>query len=731
MGRREEMVKRAHGLMYNLDKIRNIGIVAHIDHGKTTLTDNLIYGAGLMSELLAGKELAMDSYILESERGITILSGNISMVHDWEGSTYLINLIDTPGHVDFGGEVTRSMRAIDGAVVVVCAVEGVMPQTETVIRQALKEKVKPVVFVNKVDRLINELQVTAEDMQNRFVKIISKINELIKRHAPPEFRDEWQVSVESGTVAFGSAYNNWAISLPFIEKTGLSFKDIYEHCKEQKQKVLAKKLPCYQVLLELITKHMPNPIESQKYRIPHIWHGDIDSKIGEDMINCNKDGKVVIMITKIKVDPHAGEIALGRLYSGTAKKGVKVHLISSVKEAIIQQAGIYMSKTERVQLPDVPAGNIVALSGLKDAFAGETVAEEKIEPFEAIKHYSEPVVTKCIEAKNPRDLPKLIEALRQIAKEDPTVAITINEETGEHLISGMGELHLEIIEYMIVHDKNVAIETSQPIVVYRESVFGRSPDVEGKSPNKHNKFHIVIETLEDAIFDAIKEVEIPETKIRESKTISQKLREKGMETHEAKNVWEIYNKNMFINASKGVQYLNDIKETVLQAFREAMNAGPLAQEKCTKVKVKLMDATIHEDFVHRGPGQVIPAVKRGILAAMLLTKCTLLEPKQKLFISVPQEYMGAVTNDVQGRRGQILEMNQEEDVLNIVSKVPVAEMFGFAAGIRSATQGRALWTTEYLGYERLPKSLQDEVIRKIRERKGLKSEIPSPRDFLD
>jgi elongation factor 2 len=731
MGRKEQVVEKAHELMYKPEQIRNIGIAAHIDHGKTTLTDNLIYGAGLMSEELAGKAVAMDSYILEAERGITILAGNISMVYDYEGKPYLINLIDTPGHVDFGGQVTRAMRAIDGAVIVVCAVEGVMPQTETVIRQALKEKVRPVLFINKVDRMINELQVGPDEMQNRLTRIITKVNGLIRRFAPDEYKEKWQVTVQNGMVAMGSAYNNWAISIPFMQKTKLTFKDIYDHCKQDRQRELARKLPAYQVILDMAIKHLPNPAESQKYRIPHIWHGDMNSAIGKDMANCNKDGKVVMMITGMKVDPHAGEIAMGRVFSGTARKGVKVTLMNRMAEATLQQIGIYMSKTERIQVDDVPAGNIAAITGLRDAFAGETIAEERIEPFEEIKHYSEPVVTKSIEAKNPKDLPRLIEALRQIVKEDPTTKIQINEETGEHLLSGMGELHLEILEYMISHDKKVEIETSKPIVVYRETVTKESPDVEGKSPNRHNKFHFVVEPLEDGVYELLATGEIPEGRPKDIKTIATKLKEKGMDYDEAKKVWASYNKNLFIDMTKGVQYLNEAKELILQAFEEAIDAGPLAQEKVTKVKVKLTDVTLHEDAVHRGPAQVIPAVKRAILAAILLGDAVLLEPKQKLFISVPQEYTGNVSNDIQGRRGQILELTQEEDILSIISKVPVAEMFGFAAGIRSATQGRALWTTEYLGYEKLPGDLQGVVVREIRKRKGLKEEVPKPQDFLE
>ncbi len=718
MGRREQVAEKAKDLMFQRESIRNIGIVAHIDHGKTTMSDNLVAGAGLMSDSLAGKELVMDNYELEAERGITIMAANISMVYPHKGKEYLVNMIDTPGHVDFGGEVTRAMRAVDGVIVVVCAVEGIMPQTETVLRQALKEKVKPILYINKVDRLINELQVDEKGMQERLLKIIAKVNELIERFAHAEFKQSWKVNVNDGGVIFGSAYNNWAISVPYMKETGIGFKQIYDISKEGKQEELAKKIPGYRSVIDSVIKHLPNPIEAQKYRIPHIWTGNIEIEIGKTMMACNKEGKTVVMITSIDIDPHAGEIATGRLYSGSVKKGDKLFLINTGKEVTIQQVGLYMN-AGRVQVDEVPAGNIAAISGLKDAYAGETAAEERIEPFESIKHYSEPVMTKSIEANNPKELPKLIEALRQVAKEDPTVKVEINEETGEQLISGMGELHLEIVEHIIKKDKGVEIKTSRPIVLYRETVTTEGKEVEGKSPNKHNKFYITAEPMPDEIYDAIVGGDIPEGKPKDIKALTAKLRELDMEKDEAKKVWDIYNHNMFIDKTKGVQYLNETKELIIQSFEEAMRGGPLCQEKATKTLIKLHDVKLHEDAVHRGPSQVIPATKRAIWGAMMFADARLMEPKQKIFINVPQEYMSAVSNDIQGRRGQILDTDIQEDVLSISSKVPVAETFGFAADIRSATQGRAVWSTEYAGYEILPKALQEQVIVKVRERKGL------------
>ncbi|ADP77444.1 translation elongation factor aEF-2 [Methanothermus fervidus DSM 2088] len=693
------------------------GVIVH----NTTLSDNLLAGAGMISAELAGEQLFLDFDEQEQARGITIDAANISMVHKYNNEEYLINLIDTPGHVDFGGDVTRAMRAVDGAIVVVCAVEGVMPQTETVLRQALRENVKPILFINKVDRLINELKLSPEELQQRFVKIITDVNKLIRNMAPKEFKNKWQVRVEDGSVAFGSAYYKWAINVPMMKKTGINFNDIIRYCKEGKQDELAKKVPLHKVVLEMVVKHLPSPKEAQKYRVPKIWSGDIESEEGQAMLNTDPEGPLAIMVTDVRIDKHAGEIATGRIYSGTIKKGKEVYLVSSQSKSRVQQVGVYMGP-ERLNTEEVPAGNIVAITGVKNALAGETIcdSERKIKAFESLEHISEPVVTVAVEAKNTKDLPKLIEVLRQMAKEDPTISVEINEETGEHLVSGMGELHLEVIAHRI-KEKGVDIETSEPIVVYRETVTGEAGPVEGKSPNKHNRFYITVEPLEESVFNAIAEGKIKEGQVR-GKEMTKKFIEAGLDKDEAKRVWDVYEKNLFINMTRGIQYLDEVRELLIKGFREAMDKGPLANEKIMGIKVKLVDAKIHEDPVHRGPAQVMPAVRRAIYAAMMMADPILLEPIQKVFINVPHDYMGNATRELQNRRGQIVNMNQEGDIMLIEAIVPVAEMFGFAGAIRSATEGRCLWSTENAGFKKLPDELQEKVIKEIRTRKGLSPE---------
>ncbi len=723
------MVERVTELMDKPEQIRNIGIVAHIDHGKTTLSDNLLAGAGMISEELAGRQLFLDADEEEQTRGITIDASNVSMVHEYDGKEYLINMIDTPGHVDFGGDVTRAMRAVDGAVVVVDAVEGTMPQTETVLRQALKEGVRPVLFINKVDRLINELKVDEQEMQIRLARVIDKVNKLIKGMNEKMYNEGWKLDAAKGTVAFGSALYKWAVSIPFMKKSGVSFKEVYEKCNSGDMKWLAKNSPLHSVLLDMVVKHLPNPIEAQHRRIPIIWHGDYNTPEGKAMINCDPNGPVCLMVTDISFDPHAGEVSTGRLFAGTLRRGTECYIMGTAKRVNrIAQVGIFMG-AERLEVESLPAGNIAAVTGLKDAIVGSTVTTLlDMTPFESLKHYSEPVMTVAVEAKNMKDLPKLVEVLRQVAKEDPTVQVSINEETGEHLISGMGELHLEIITGRIKRDKGVDIITSPPIVVYRETITGRAGPVEGKSPNRHNRFYIELEPMDPAIVKLIHDGEVSmNQQALERRDI---LVAAGMDKEEAKNVRAIEGTNMFIDMTKGIQYLNETMELILEGWREALRGGPLADEQVQNLKVRLVDVKLHEDAIHRGPAQVIPAVRSAVKAGMLMAGDSLLEPIQKIQITVPADLMGAATSQIQGRRGQIFDMQSEGDTVTVIGKAPVAELFGFAGDIRSATEGRAMWSTEFAGFELVPAGLVEEVVRSIRRRKGLKEQIPRPEDYL-
>ncbi|MBW2996620.1 elongation factor EF-2 [Candidatus Woesearchaeota archaeon] len=717
----EKMVDRVMRISKSPKSIRNIAIAAHIDHGKTTFSDNLLAGAGMMSEELAGKQLALDFHEDEAARGITIDTASVSMVHDFKDGEYLINLLDTPGHVDFGGDVTRAMRAVDGAIVLVCASEGIMPQTETVLRQALRERVKPVLFINKVDRLIKELKLTPEAMQERFIKIITEVNKLIREIAEEEYGDKWQTNVQDGSVAFGSAFHNWALSIPFMTERKITFKDIidaYNSGKDEDIKALAKKAPLHEVILNMVIEHLPNPVDAQAYRIPKIWRGEVESELGQSLAKCDPSGKLAFVITKIVIDPQAGEISAGRLFSGTMSKGTDVYLNRMKQTAKVQQVFVY-NGAKREIVNNAVAGNIIGIAGVK-SYPGETVTFEQDTPFEEIIHIFEPVITKAVEAAKPADLPKVIDVLRQVGKEDPSIKIEINEETGEHLMHGMGELHLEVIENRIKSEKGVDIKTSPPIVVYRESIRKLSQEMEGKSPNKHNKFYFIVEPLEDSFYNDIKAGKIQEGRVKKKDPVLREaLVNAGMESKMADKVKDVFHGNLFLDETRGQVYLGEVIEMILDMFEDVMQNGPLAREPCVKVKVRLVDMKLHDDAIHRGPAQVYPAVREGIRGAMVTSAPVLYEPIQTMLLEAPTDFMGELSKLITSKRGQLLDMTQEGATVTARAKMPVGEMIGWSSDLRSATGGRGTSSLVDQTFEKLPEEIQDKIVKQIIERKGL------------
>ncbi|RLI30093.1 elongation factor EF-2 [Candidatus Bathyarchaeota archaeon] len=722
-------------LMEKKEDIRNIGIVAHIDHGKTTMTDSLLAEAGLLSPKIAGEARALDYLEEEQKRGITIKTANISLLHEISGRPYVINLIDTPGHVDFTGKVTRALRAIDGAVVVVDAVEEVMVQTETVTRQALAERVKPVLFINKVDRLIKEIKLSPDEVQRKLVRIINDFNNLIDIYGEAEFKKQWKVDPAKGTVAFGSALHRWGFTVELAKQRGMKFSDVIEAYHKGEYESLQKLIPLHTAILDMVVKNLPNPIEAQKYRIPKIWKGDIDSEIGQAMMKCDENGPTVMCITMAQMDPHAGLVATGRLFSGSINEGDQVYLVGAKKAYRVQQVSMYMGAFREV-VSGIGAGNIAALLGLDLARAGETLVsvdyKDVMIPFERIKYVSEPVVTIAVEPKNPRDLPRLVDAMHRLSIEDPNLVTTINKETGEYLLSGMGELHLEIaVKFLRDYGGGIDIVTSRPIVVYRESVAGQGIVAMAKSPNKHNRFWVQVEPLEPKVIEMIEKGEIAEDMGR--KQIGNVLyKEAGWPTEEARNVWAIEeHRNIIVDLTKGIQYLREARDMIISGFRWACQNGPLCEEPIRGIKVKLMDAMLHEDPVHRGPAQIMPAIRRAILGSFLTANAVLLEPIYKIGVSVPAQWVGDCSSIITRKRGRILSSEQKGALTMITGYIPVAETFGLSAEMRSATSGHAFWQCTFDHWEKVPENVAVEVIKKIRERKGLPPEIPSAKKFID
>ena len=710
------------------DQIRNIGIIAHVDHGKTTTTDSLLAAAGLLSPTLAGKALALDYLEEEQQRQMTIKAANISLYYEMNGKPYVINMIDTPGHVDFSGRVTRALRAIDGAVVVVDAVEGVMTQTETVVRQALEERVKPVLYINKIDRLIKELRLTPEKIQETLVRIVMDINRLIEMYAEPQYRQEWKVSFQNGSVAIGSAKDRWGFTVPQAQKRGIKFKDVMNAFINNEIGWLRENAPLHEAVLEMVINHHPPPHVAQKYRIPKIWTGDIDSEVGQAMVNCDENGPIVMIVTEVKVDPQAGVVATGRLFSGTVKEGDILQIVGRNIKKRVQQVTVYMGPNREI-VGMLPAGNIPALLGIEDARAGDTLSTVDLVPFESLHYVSEPVVTISVEPKHSRDLPKLVDFLNKLSIEDPTLVTTVRPETGEYLISGMGTLHLEIALTWIAK-AGIEVVASKPIILYRETVTKRGKVFEGKSPNRHNRIYIQVEPLEEEIIQLIRRGELFNEMDR--KQIARILRDHGWDADMARNVWMIDPKgNIFVDMTKGAQYLQESKALIIAGFQDVMERGPLAEEAMRGIKAILVNVELHEDPVHRGYAQIVPATRRTLYASILSADPILLEPILKIEAKVPPELMGAVTSVITSKRGKILNITQQEYVTVVSGEIPAAETFDLSEAMRSATMGKAFWATEFSAWKPVPASLRDKVIQEIRKRKGLPPRIPQISDFVE
>jgi elongation factor 2 len=716
----------------NQEQIRNFGVIAHVDHGKTTMSDSLLAASGIISPSVAGQALALDSMKLEQNRQMTIRGANVTLFYESEGKEYVINMIDTPGHIDFTGRVTRALRAIDGVVVVSDSVEGIMTQTETVTRQALEERVRPVLYINKIDRLVKELRLDPPAMQKWLSNIIAEFNKLVDIYAEPELKEKWKVSIQGNSVAFGSAKDRWGFNFKMAQKKGISFKDVYDAYTSEASdmvKSLAERSPLHEAVLGMVVQHHPPPHIAQRYRIPKIWPGNLESDIGKALLACDVQGPSIMMVTTINVDPQAGRVATGRLFSGTVKDGDEIHLVDAKRQGKVQSVNIYMGNTREV-VSMLPAGNIPALLGLDYAVAGETISTIKnIPAFESIKYVSEPVVTIAVEPKHPKDLPKLVEALRRLTVEDPNLIVKINEETGETLMSGMGVLHLEIATSLL-QEAGLNITTTQPLINYRETIRAKAGPIMSKSPNKHNKIFMRVEPLTSEIIDMIKNGQINEN--MDKKEIAKSLREKGWSADEARSVAAIdVSGNMLLDETKGVQFIQESMDSIKSGFDDVIHSGPIAHESVRGVKFILHHFVPHEDPAHRGLAQLMPASRRSMLGSMLIADPVLLEPILGIEIKCPQEQIGTVSGILSGKRGKLLNVEQKGVISIILGEVPASETFDLSEVMRGGTAGKAMWSTYFKTWQSVPQSIFRNLITDIRKRKGLSPEPPNPEDFID
>ena len=695
-------------LMGRKELIRNIGIIAHIDHGKTTLADSLLAGAGLLSPKMAGMARVLDYLEEEQKRKITIKTANITLLYKTADTPYVINLVDTPGHVDFTGKVTRALRVIDGAVVVVDAVEEIMAQTEIVTKQALEERVRPVLFINKVDKLIIEMQLNEEQIQKKLDQIIGKFNDLIETYAEPQFKNPWKIDTLKGNVAFGSALHGWGFTMNMAKQHGVKFSDIAQAYADKQEMKLKSTLPVYEAIFEMAINVIPNPREAQAYRTEMIWDGQITSQIGKALVECRDDAPTIIYVTNVHSNPNNDTVASGRVFSGKAKKGDKLHLVDTLSETEIKEVSIDMGSL-REEVSEVSAGSLASFTFTGRVQAGETLVglahKDGMLPFEGICYVSEAVVTLAVEPKTPQDIPRLLDTLEKLASEDPNLKVSADKQTGEYLLSGMGELHLEIAIHELKNTFGIGVTVSSPRVVYMESVQKKGAVALAKSPNKLNSFWVQV---------------MPETEENEHRADEDSGNILSVDEH----------KNLLLDLSGKTEGVSEEElEAIIAGFEYACRAGPLCGEPVRRLKVNLVDLQLNQS--QDGGSEDMRGMGKAIFGSFLTADPILLEPIYRIIVSVATELAGETSRILSTRHGKVTLFEQKGLLTVITGFIPVSETFGFSKELRSATSGRAFWQMFFDHWEKMPPKLALEVVRDFRVRKGLAPEVPKPEKFME
>ena len=834
-------IEQVRAIMSKRTNIRNMSVIAHVDHGKSTLTDSLVSKAGIIAGERAGDVRYTDTRKDEQERCITIKSTAISLYYELKkedleyisqetkGNGFLINLIDSPGHVDFSSEVTAALRVTDGALVVVDCVSGVCVQTGTVLRQAIAERIKPILFMNKMDRALLELQLEKEDLYRKFSRIVENVNVIIQTYGEDTPMGDIQVTPANGTVGFGSGLHGWAFTLKqfaemYVEKFKIEpqklmkrlwgeqfysgtekkwkkeasegyergfcllildpiyklFNAIMNFKKEETTKLVQKLniklnieeqkiggkpllklcmrrwLPAGDCLLQMITIHLPSPVTAQKYRMEMLYEGPKDDTLAIGIKNCDPEAPLCMYVSKMVPTTDKGRFyAFGRVFSGTVATGQKVRIMGpnfkfGKKEDLfnksIQRTVLMMGRTVEA-IEDVPCGNIVGLVGIDQYLVktGTITTYELAHNMRTMKFSVSPVVRIAVEPKNATDLPKLVEGIKRLAKSDPMVQC-FSEESGEHIIAGAGELHLEICLKDLEEDHaGIPIKKSDPVVSYRETISEMSSQMcLAKSANKHNRIFCKAEPMTEGIAEDIDDGKVEVN--GEAKARARYLTEKyEWDVTEARKIWafgpEGTGPNLLVDCTKGVQYLNEIRDSVVAGFQWASKEGVLCDETCRAIRVNIYDVTLHTDTIHRGGGQIIPTARRVFYASILTAQPRILEPVYLCEIQCPEVAMGGIYGVLNRRRGHVFEESQMEGTPMFVIKsyLPVNESFGFTADLRSNTGGQAFPQCVFDHWQLLPGDPTEggisnkaaTVVTDTRKRKGLAEAIPPLDRFLD
>eukprot|EP01084_Bolivina_argentea_P238215 400215_1 len=838
--------------------IRNVSIIAHVDHGKTALTESLTHVHMDVGE--------------EKDRGITIKSAAVSLhlgrtEYDREEKKefeqkYLINLIDSPGHVDFSSEVTAALRITDGAICVVDCIEGVCVQTETVLRQAILERVKPVLFLNKVDRIWLEKHLPLAETYKLFKNTIESTNAICHTYKDDVLGDI-DLNPQQLNVAFGSGYFGWGFTLkhfaqmyssqfglssrkmakklwgnhyydastckwiesdkvdreknnafceyvlkpiqvlhdaimngeteiyvPIINALELNIKpqelDACGSCKEVLSLVMSRWLPANQCVLDLCADKLPSPLEAQRYRIPSLYTGPLDSQEARDMLSCNPDGSLSMYVSKmipIKKDP-GRFIAFGRVFSGTVRRGQELGILGGTnnggKTKKKVQGIMMMMGAKSQQLSTCPAGNVCGIMGIDRYLtkSGTLCDSHEVFPFKSMQFSVSPVVNVAVNVLDCKNLKKLVDGLQRLSKYDNIVQIKQNKQ-GQQIVAGSGELHLQTCLKTLQEEfmNGVAITTSSPIVSFCEGIDGvcgstktlpthiaakqkanwSYPQVMScKSPNKLNKMFMRCEPLSHAVCDAIENDTIPRIG-GDMKSFARQFVSKFSTWHkdDAAKIWTFgcapYGKpNLLVDQTKGVDYLDKVRASIMQGFIQVTAGGILCDEPLRGIRYNLVDAKIHPQPAHHGAGQMIPATVRACYAGLLASSPVLFEPMYVADIEVPMDSAQNGVFATLGKvRGEFVSMDDKTDIgiplCRITAYVPILETLknaesgsiGFSELLRENTKGKAFPVMKFSHWQKVngdplcADSMANKFVMQTRKRKGMKLEMPCFNDYYD
>jgi len=718
-----------------MERRRVFSIAAHIDHGKSTTADYLLAKAGLMSAETAGDKRMTDSDDEEQERGITIFTSVVVLSYQYEvvdddgnvtTDQYLFQINDTPGHLSFTGEVSRALRGSDGAIILVDALEGMMTQTETNIQLAVGEEAcKPVLFINKADRLISELRLDPNEVFGKLDVIANQVNNLVKKVAPEQFKKKWGVYFKDNSVAVGSAKDGWAFTVEILKQKELTPAVVFEKYQEDNKQWLRENLPLDDALLRMVVQHIPHPGISQKYKIPKIWKGDLESETGQALLNADPDGPLLGMITKIFIDPRSKRATLiGRVFSGTLRSDDTIYLINRRQKKRVKRLGI-MEITDILDVPEIPAGNLFALYGFICP-AGESFYREghPVEGFEKITYAAEPVVSRAISPKKAGDLSKLGEVVNTWIMADPTASYELDQKTKKIVLQGIDPLQIEILITRI--DEQVPLNVSDPVIVHRETITGESIEYTTKSNNGHNRVTLRARPLPQGVIQALREEKINQFMGRkEIANILEEASEGEWDNKFGRGYWAHSDTNLLIENTKGVQRLDRVKEFIIQSWTEFTRNATIAGEPLMGVLWEITDAVVHVDPAHTGVTEIVSMMSSACNLVYLSAEPQLLEPMMRIEVTAPQDYIGALTGLLTQKRGVIEEISENAGASLLKALIPTVETVDLADEIRGATAGRGFFGYKFAKFSQVPPHLFDKTVEHLRERNGLNPNIPN------